>query len=122
MVTRDAGPCVPADVLTPALLLSSTAPPGDGADIAAAGDAESAKVEESVISEEIAVDETVRGEHSIGVVDMETTNSLEGTVDDLHCNSTSIGDVSPSASGAGCRWDCGSPLGPSTSPIGATLV
>ena len=73
MVTRDAGPCVPADVLTPTLLLSSAAPPGDGAEIAAAGDAESAKVEESVISEEIAVDEAVRGEHSIGVVDMEIT-------------------------------------------------
>ena len=52
-------------------------------------------------------------------VDAEITVLGEITVEDLHCNSLSVG-LSPSVSGTGCRWDCGSPLGPSTFPPGVT--
>ena len=148
-VTRDARPDAPADVLTPVLPQLSISPPGIDAEhadvVALKGDVESANVEERTIPDEKAVAGScefrpadassvawslswpdslavINEDRSIGVDDMETTNSLEGTVDDLHCNSTSIGDVSPSASGAGCRSDCGSALDPSTRPEGSTLV
>ena len=68
---------------------------------------------------------TIVGETTVGVertIVGETTVDDEITVDDLHCNSTSIGDVSPSAPGAGCRWDCGSPSGPSPCSVEATVV
>ena len=67
------------------------------------------------------------GDRSIGVVDMEVTNSQEGTVDEI---STTEGVVSPSTSGVAClptsgvvcRSDCGSAFGPSTRPSGSTLA
>ena len=67
------------------------------------------------------------GERSIEVVDIEVTNSQEGTVDEI---STTEGVVSPSTSGVAClptsgvvcRSDCGSAFGPSTRPSGSTLV
>ena len=58
----------------------------------------------------------------VTVVGMEVTRPQEGTVEDMHCNSTSVGDVSPSTFGVGCRWDCGSPLGPSLRPSGSTVA
>ena len=66
------------------------------------------------------------GERSIEIVDMEVTNSQEGTVDEI---STTEGVVSPSTSGVAClptsgvvcRSDCGSASGPSTRPSGSTL-
>ena len=59
------------------------------------------------------------GERSIEVVDIEVTNSQEGTVDEI---STDSGTVSPiSTSGVVCPWHFGC-RGPSPSPSGISVV
>ena len=77
-----------------------------------------------VMPEALAVAEESDGGRSIEVDEIEETNLVEETEDDLPCNS-----LSPSTSGVGClstsgvvcRSDCGSASGPSTRPSGSTL-